>query len=73
MNERLKVTASEYPNVTLVDWYVASAGKKDYFAPDGVHLTKVGAEAYANTCSQSSEVIMKYVLLIFGSTTSLLS
>ena len=47
MNERLKVTASEYPNVTLVDWYVASAGKKDYFAPDGVHLTKVGAEAYA--------------------------
>ncbi|MEC2862201.1 acetyltransferase [Bacillus thuringiensis serovar kyushuensis] len=47
VNERLKVTASEYPNVTLVDWYVASAGKKDYFAPDGVHLTKVGAEAYA--------------------------
>ncbi|MGG3043137.1 acyltransferase family protein [Bacillus anthracis] len=47
VNERLKVTASEYPNVTLVDWYVASAGKQDYFAPDGVHLTKVGAEAYA--------------------------
>ncbi|MFK4415970.1 peptidoglycan/LPS O-acetylase OafA/YrhL/lysophospholipase L1-like esterase [Bacillus sp. RC251] len=47
VNERLKVTASEYPNVTLVDWYAASAGKKDYFAPDGVHLTKVGAEAYA--------------------------
>ncbi|MHA4120107.1 SGNH/GDSL hydrolase family protein, partial [Bacillus cereus] len=22
VNERLKVTASEYPNVTLVDWYV---------------------------------------------------
>ncbi|MBE5105963.1 acetyltransferase [Bacillus thuringiensis] len=47
VNERLKVTASEYPNVTLVDWYAASAGKRDYFAPDGVHLTKVGAEAYA--------------------------
>ncbi|MEK4677661.1 acetyltransferase (plasmid) [Bacillus cereus] len=47
VNERLKVTASEYPNVTLVDWYAASAGKKDYFAPDGVHLTKIGAEAYA--------------------------
>ena len=47
VNERLKVMASEYPNVTLVDWYAASAGKKDYFAPDGVHLTKVGAEAYA--------------------------
>ncbi|OSX92310.1 hypothetical protein BTJ45_02277 [Bacillus mycoides] len=47
VNERLKVTASKYPNVTLVDWYAASAGKRDYFAPDGVHLTKLGAEAYA--------------------------
>ncbi|WP_454638740.1 acyltransferase family protein [Bacillus mycoides] len=47
VNERLKVTASKYPNVTLVDWYAASAGKRDYFAPDGVHLTNVGAESYA--------------------------
>ncbi|QUG87042.1 acyltransferase family protein [Bacillus nitratireducens] len=47
VNERLKATTSEYPNITLVDWYAASAGKGDYFAPDGVHLTKVGAEAYA--------------------------
>ncbi|UNP74440.1 acetyltransferase [Bacillus nitratireducens] len=47
VNERLKVTASKYSNVTLVDWYAASAGKRDYFAPDGVHLTKLGAEAYA--------------------------
>ena len=47
VNERLKVTVTKYPNVTLVDWYTASAGKKDYFAPDGVHLTNVGAEAYA--------------------------
>ncbi len=47
VNERLKVTVTKYPNVTLVDWYAASAGKKDYFAPDGVHLTNVGAEAYA--------------------------
>lgn len=47
VNERLKVTVTKYPNVTLVDWYAASAGKKDYFAPDGVHLTNVGAEVYA--------------------------
>ncbi|MEK4418607.1 acyltransferase family protein [Bacillus sp. FSL K6-0268] len=47
VNERLKVTAAEYSNVTLVDWYDASAGKSEYFAPDGVHLTKVGAETYA--------------------------
>ncbi|MGZ9772254.1 acyltransferase family protein [Bacillus toyonensis] len=53
VNERLKVMASEYPNVTLVDWYAASAGKKDYFAPDGVHLTKVGAEAYASLVAKA--------------------
>ncbi|WP_002150955.1 acyltransferase family protein [Bacillus cereus] len=47
VNERLKEITSKYPNITLVDWHAASAGKKDYFAPDGVHLTKVGAEAYA--------------------------
>ncbi|MED1466624.1 acyltransferase family protein [Bacillus paramycoides] len=47
VNEKLKVLESEYSNITIVDWYAASAGKGDYFAPDGVHLTKVGAEAYA--------------------------
>ncbi|MDH4421896.1 acetyltransferase, partial [Bacillus cereus] len=31
----------------LVDWYAASAGNQAYFEPDGVHLTKAGAEAYA--------------------------
>ncbi|WIY60757.1 acyltransferase family protein [Bacillus arachidis] len=47
VNEKLKEVASEYKNVTLVDWYTASAGNKAYFEPDGVHLTKAGAEAYA--------------------------
>ncbi|OLR22803.1 acyltransferase family protein [Bacillus cereus] len=53
VNERLKVTTSKYPNVTLVDWYAESAGKSDYFAPDGVHLTKVGAERYAALVAKS--------------------
>ncbi|MDM5156940.1 acyltransferase family protein [Bacillus sp. DX1.1] len=48
VNQKLKEVASTYPNVTLVDWYSASAGNKTYFEPDGVHLTKVGAEAYAS-------------------------
>lgn len=47
VNEKLKEVASAYQNVTLVDWYSASAGNKAYFEPDGVHLTKAGAEAYA--------------------------
>ncbi|MBO1581361.1 acyltransferase family protein [Bacillus sp. XF8] len=48
VNEKLKEVASEYQNVTLIDWYSASAGNKAYFEPDGVHLTKTGAEAYAS-------------------------
>lgn len=47
VNEKLKEVADAYENVTLVDWYSASAGNKAYFEPDGVHLTKAGAEAYA--------------------------
>lgn len=47
VNEKLKEVADAYENVTLVDWYSASAGNTAYFEPDGVHLTKAGAEAYA--------------------------
>ncbi|MBJ8055497.1 acetyltransferase [Bacillus cereus] len=47
VNEKLKEALSSYKNVVLVDWYSASAGNKAYFEPDGVHLTKIGAEAYA--------------------------
>ncbi|MBE7104020.1 acetyltransferase [Bacillus cereus] len=47
VNEKLKEAASAYKNVVLVDWHSASAGNTAYFAPDGVHLTKAGAEAYA--------------------------
>ncbi|KMP74570.1 acyltransferase [Bacillus cereus] len=48
VNEKLKEVAFEYQNVTLIDWYSASAGNKTYFEPDGVHLTRTGAEAYAS-------------------------
>ncbi|KEK24594.1 acyltransferase family protein [Bacillus gaemokensis] len=48
VNGKLKEVAANYPNVKLVDWHSASAGNKTYFEPDGVHLTKMGAEAYAS-------------------------
>ncbi|MBC2128437.1 acyltransferase family protein [Listeria marthii] len=38
--------AASRPNVTVVDWYSRSSGQTQYFAPDGVHLTKTGAQAY---------------------------
>ncbi|MBU5214418.1 acyltransferase family protein [Heyndrickxia oleronia] len=48
VNSTLKEVAPKYSNVTLVDWYTASKGHNEYFAPDGVHLNKSGSQAYAN-------------------------
>ncbi|PEA06989.1 acetyltransferase, partial [Bacillus cereus] len=53
VNEKLKEAASAYENVVLVDWYAASAGNQAYFEPDGVHLTKAGAEAYADLVAKA--------------------
>ncbi|MBB6735178.1 acyltransferase family protein [Cohnella zeiphila] len=47
VNGMLKEAASDYDNVTLVDWYAASADQDAYFGKDGVHPTRTGAEAYA--------------------------
>ncbi|MBB6636873.1 acyltransferase family protein [Cohnella thailandensis] len=48
VNETLKDVAADYDNVTLIDWYRVSSGKKEYFGKDGVHLTRTGAELYAD-------------------------
>ncbi|MFE5321527.1 hypothetical protein ACFQ88_22725 [Paenibacillus sp. NPDC056579] len=48
VNAILSKTAAKFSNVTLVDWYTASANKDTYFAPDGVHLGAEGAKAYAS-------------------------
>ena len=53
VNNKLKETASKFSNITLVDWNSASAGKKEYFEPDGVHLTKAGEDAYTSLVVQS--------------------
>jgi peptidoglycan/LPS O-acetylase OafA/YrhL len=47
-NEMIDSLVGQYPNVRLADWNAASKGKKGYFAPDGVHLTKTGAEVFGN-------------------------
>ncbi|SFI05537.1 MULTISPECIES: acyltransferase family protein [unclassified Bacillus (in: firmicutes)] len=53
VNKKLEEIASNFSNVTLVDWYSASAGKQEYFEPDGVHLTKAGAEVYSSLIVKS--------------------
>ena len=45
-NAALANAADRYANVSLIDWYGASAGHDEYFDGDGTHLTVKGAAAY---------------------------
>jgi len=47
-NKMISSLVTQFPNVRLADWNAASKGHKGYFAPDGVHLTKTGAEVFAS-------------------------
>lgn len=46
-NEMINELVPLYPNVRLADWASTAQGKRKYFAPDGVHLTKSGGRALA--------------------------
>ena len=48
VNSTLRKVASDFPNVTVVDWFSSSKGKAAYFSEDGVHLTREGAAFYAS-------------------------
>lgn len=48
VNSTLEEIVRVESNTVLVDWYSASAGHPEFFANDGVHLTRVGGETYAN-------------------------
>ncbi|MFB3167322.1 acyltransferase family protein [Neobacillus sp. 179-C4.2 HS] len=48
VNGALEEVVTSTPNTVLVDWYSTSAGHPEFFANDGVHLTRVGGETYAN-------------------------
>lgn len=45
-NKIIAEVAANYGNVNLVDWYRISNGKPELFAPDGVHLSPIGSDAY---------------------------
>lgn len=53
VNRRLAETVRKHPNAVLVDWLAASDGHPEYFVADGVHLTTVGARAYAEAIARS--------------------
>ena len=45
--------AEKYDNVTVCDWYSASAGHSEYFWDDGTHLRPEGASAYMKLLVQT--------------------
>lgn len=45
-NKIIAEVAANYANVKLVDWDKISNGKPELFAPDGVHLSPIGSDAY---------------------------
>ncbi|MFS0780386.1 acyltransferase family protein [Bacillus sp. 1P06AnD] len=53
VNKALSAAAESYSNISLVDWYSSSTGHNEYFANDGVHLTKTGAQAFASLISDT--------------------
>ena len=45
-NQIIARVASRYANVKLVNWNNISEGHPELFAPDGVHLSPTGSDAY---------------------------
>ena len=52
-NEMIESLVVQYPNVRLANWNAVSKGKKSYFAPDGVHLTKKGAKVFGTIVNEA--------------------
>ena len=53
-NAAIDAVVPDYPNAVLADWYSASKDHPEYFVSDGVHLTKAGAQAYADLIKTSA-------------------
>lgn len=52
-NNLIARIANKYPQVRIVDWYAASRDHREYFVGDGVHLTRLGINAYVNLIVQA--------------------
>lgn len=55
MNETIRAAAARHPTLTVVDWNLYSRSHPDWFRPDGLHLTDVGAIAMATLVHRSLE------------------
>jgi hypothetical protein len=53
MNDLVRAAAARHPELTVVDWNLYSRSHPDWFQPDGLHLTDVGAVAMATLVHRS--------------------
>lgn len=53
VNSDLEKVATEFSNVTIVDWLSASKGKDSFFYDDGTHLNREGANYYASIIAEA--------------------
>ena len=54
-NQIIAKVATRYSNVKLIDWNNISEGHPELFAPDGVHLSPTGSDAYVAAVLQVLE------------------
>ncbi len=53
MNDVIRAAATRHPELTAVDWNLYSRSHPEWFQPDGLHLTDVGAIAMATLLHRS--------------------
>lgn len=53
MNEMITTAAKKHPEVIVLDWNARARGKSDWFQPDGIHLTPVGAQSMATMINEA--------------------
>ncbi len=59
VNQTMKKAASTFKNVHLADWYAASTGHSEFFAPDMIHLNPSGAKVFANLLYATAAAAVK--------------
>lgn len=55
-NQMIDNVASSNSNVKVIDWNSAAKGHDDWFADDGIHLTKKGVAAYASLIKERVKI-----------------
>jgi hypothetical protein len=53
VNDRLHAGAKRWSNVKIIEWHDIANPHGDWFVSDGVHLTDIGQQGYANLVRNS--------------------